>query len=193
MIKTEDVFGTFPILETERLLLRQITLDDAEDIFEYAVDPEMAKYVSWDPHTSIEDSIHFIHAMIKKYERICLSDWGIVYKENNKFMGTCGYGWWSSAHARAEIGYALSKKYWNRGLMTEALRKVVTFGFEKMKLNRIEARCFIANRASEKVMQKIGMKFEGIQREGLFAKEKYQDLKVYSILRREYYPETELT
>jgi ribosomal-protein-alanine N-acetyltransferase len=162
MIKIEDVFGTFPILETEQLLLRQITLDDAQD-------------------------------MIKKYERICLCDWGVVYKRDNKFIGTCGYGWWSPAHARAEIGYALSRKFWNRGLMTEALREVIKFGFEIMRLNRIEARCFLTNHASEKVMQKVGMKFEGIQREGLFAKGEYQDLKVYSLLRKEFYGKTELS
>jgi ribosomal-protein-alanine N-acetyltransferase len=193
MMKVEDIFGVFPRLETERLILRKISLDDAGDIFEYAADPDVATYVSWEPHTSIEDSISLINSMIQRYEKTGVSEWGLVYKENKKCIGTCGYMWWRTYHARAEVGFALSKKYWNRGLMTEALREVITFGFEKMELNRIEARCFLANRASEKVMQKVGMKFEGIQREGLFAKGKYQDLKVYSILRKEYHGETELT
>jgi ribosomal-protein-alanine N-acetyltransferase len=191
MMKVEDIFGVFPTLETERLILRKICLDDAEDIFEYAVEPDVATYVSWEPHTSIKDSINFINSLTQRYEKTGLSEWGLVYKKNKKCIGTCGYLWWHTYHARAELGFALSKKYWNRGLMTEALREVVKFGFEKMKLNRIEARCFIANRASENVMQKIGMKFEGIQREGLFTKGEYYDLKVYSILRREYYGETE--
>ena len=190
MMKVEDIFGVFPTLETERLILRKISLNDAEDIFEYAIDPEVATYVSWEPHKSIEDSISFINSMTQRYENTGLSEWGLVYKENKKCIGTCGYMWWRPSHARAELGFALSQKYWNRGLITEALREVIKFGFEKMELNRIEARCFLTNSASEKVMQKVGMKFEGIQREGLFAKGKYQDLKVYSILRREYCDKT---
>jgi len=86
-----------------------------------------------------------------------------------------------------EIAYALSRKYWRKGLMTEAVKEVIKFGFEKMNLNRIYARCFPENIGSYRVMEKAEMQFEGILRKQMFIKGKFQDMKLYSILRREYY------
>lgn len=188
-MKIEDVFGDLRNIETHRLILRKLTLNDAKDMFEYASDPEVAKYVTWNYHKSIEDSISFLKSVIQKYEKKGVSEWGIVYKENNKLIGTCGYVWWLPAHARAEIGYALSRMYWNKGLMTEAVKEVIKFGFEKMALNRIEARCKMENIASQRVLEKLGFVFEGVMRSVIFAKGIYHDLKIYSILRQEYYDE----
>ncbi|MEW5760632.1 MAG: GNAT family protein [Candidatus Thermoplasmatota archaeon] len=185
-MKIEEIFGDIPKLETKRLILRKMTLDDAKDLFEYASDPDVAKYVSWDYHKSIEDSINFIKSVIQKYEKKEVSEWGIIYKGDGKFIGTCGYVWWVPAHDRAEIAFALSKKYWNKGLITEAVEEVIKFGFEKMMLNKIMASCMIENIASRRVLEKVGMTFEGILREHIFARGSYHDLKVYSILRKEY-------
>ncbi len=186
-MKIKEIFGNLPQLETERLILRKMTLGNASFLFEYASDPEVSRHTLWESHKSIEDSINFLKSMIQKYKNGEVSVWGLVYKENNKFIGTCGYGWWDTVHCRAEIGYALSRKYWNKGLMTEAVREVIKFGFEKMKLNRIEARCVVENIASQKVLEKAGMTYEGTLREQLFAKGSYRDLKIFSILRKEYY------
>ena len=93
-------------------------------------------------------------------------------------------------HARAELGYVLSRKLWGRGLMPEAVRAVVRFGFGRMELNRIEARCIIENAASARVMEKAGMTCEGTLREREFIKGAYRDMRLYSILRREYRPES---
>lgn len=181
------VFNNFPILETPRLILRKLSLEDAEDIFEYAQDPEVTRYLSWDPHKSIEDSIRFIEFMLEKYKIEGYGDWGIEYKEKGKLIGTCGYTWWDRKNSKAEIGYVLSRKYWNMGLMTEAVKEIIKFGFEKMFLNRIQARCIVENFASERVMQKVGMKFEGILREDIFLRGKYWDTKLYSILRKDFF------
>ena len=186
-MEIKDIFGNLPQLETERLILRKMTLDDAKNMFEYAADPEVTKYTLWDNHKSIEDSLGFLKMVIQKYENKEVSEWGVVYKENNKFIGTCGYGWWRPVHNRAEIGYAISRKYWGKGLTTEAVKEVIKFGFEKMQLNRIEGTCFVGNIASQRVLEKVGMTFEGIIREQLLGKGKYRDLRMYSILRKEYY------
>lgn len=164
-------------------------MDDAVDLFAYASDPEVARYVLWEQHRSVEDSMRYLSFMLEKYERCDVAEWGLVHKQDGAFIGTCGFGWWDTLHRRAEIGYALSRAYWNRGLMTEAVRKVIAFGFEKMKLNRIEARCMPGNVASEKVMKKVGMEFEGIMRKQAFTKGTFHDLKMYSILREAYGPE----
>lgn len=185
-MEIQDIFGNLPQLETKRLILRKMTLADAQDIFEYASDPEETKYAEWHYHKSIEDSISFLKSVIQKYENKEVSEWGIILKENNKFIGTCAYLWWQPAHNRAEIGYALSRKYWGKGLMTEAIKEVIKFGFEQMQLNRIEGRCIVENFASQRVLEKVGMKFEGILREQLLVKGVYRNIKLYSILRKEY-------
>jgi ribosomal-protein-alanine N-acetyltransferase len=91
-------------------------------------------------------------------------------------------------HARAELGYVLSREHWGRGLMPEAVRAVIRFGFGRMGLNRVQARCIAENVASARVMEKAGMAYEGTLRESEFIKGAYRDMKLYSILRREYRP-----
>jgi ribosomal-protein-alanine N-acetyltransferase len=109
-----------------------------------------------------------------------------VYKENHKLIGTGGYHKWVPAHCKAEFGYALSAEYWNKGLMSEAVREILKFGFNDMQLHRAEARCYIDNIASERVLQKCGMKYEGIIRESFFVKGEFRDLKLYSLLNSEF-------
>jgi len=186
-MKIEDIFSNIPILCTKSLILKKMTLKDAEDLFEYASDPEVTKYITWAPHKSIDDSIDFLKSVLRRYENNEVSEWGIVYKENNKFIGTCGYVLWVPVHSLAEIAFALSREYWGKGLMTEAVKEVIKYGFEKMNLNRIYARCFMENIGSQKVLEKVGMKFEGILREQMFIKSKFSDMKIYSILRKEYH------
>ena len=186
-LKIEDIFCNLPDLETNRLLLRKLTLDDAEDVFEYASEPDVAFYVTWEHHKSIEDSIQFLSESVKKYEEEKVMGWGIELKENCKLIGACGYMWWCPENARAEVGYALSKDYWNQGIMTEVLGEVIKFGFEKMKLNRIEARTRVENIASQSVLKKAGMTYEGTMRAQSFIKNQFLDFTIYSILKKEYF------
>lgn len=180
-----SIFRDIPALETDRLILRKLSMRDVNDIFEYASVPEIAQHVMWAHHRNIADSLHFLRAVMQQYQNGTPSPWGIVYKENDKLIGTGGFHIWNLDHRRAEIGYALSKDYWNKGIMTEALKEMIKFGFEHLNLNRIEALCKVENTASEKVMQKCGMKLEGTLREHIFVKEAFHDLKMYSILKSE--------
>lgn len=180
------MISNLPALETDRLLLRGLSLDDAEDIFEYASDPDVSRYNTWSVHESIEDSKRFLDAVMEEYENHELASWGIFHKADKKLIGTCGIANWLPDQHRAEIGYALSRKYWGKGYMPEAVRSVIAFGFRMMKLNRIEGRCIIPNTASARVMEKVGMKFEGVLRQQLFSKGSFHDVKMYSILREEW-------
>jgi ribosomal-protein-alanine N-acetyltransferase len=181
-----ELFKNLPYLETERLKFRKLTMRDAGDIFEYASVPEVTLYVSWTPHRTLADTKSFLKHVLFQYEKGIPASWGIVLKENDKLIGTGGYLWWSTEHSKAEVGYVISDKYWNKGYMTEALKKILQFGFETMNLERIEARCFIKNTASERVMQKCGMKLEGILRSSLYIKGEFTDFKLYSILKSEF-------
>ena len=186
-MQVENFFGDLPTLYTKRLVLRKLTLDDAKDLFEFASDPEVAKYVPWEPYKSIDDAVNFLKFTLEQYEKKQPARWGIVYKENNKLIGTCGFVDWDPSNFRAEIAYALSRDYWGKGIMTEAVKEAIKFGFEKMNLNRIYAFSFPENVGSYTVMEKVGMKYEGLIREYMYIKGKFQDLKLYSILRREYF------
>ena len=143
--------------------------------------------VLWDTHRSIEDSESFLSFAPEGYRRGDFGGWGIVLKDSGAFIGTCGLdAGYAPEHDRAELGYVLSREHWGKGLMPEAVRAVIAFGFGRMGLNRVEARCIAENTASARVMEKAGMTYEGTLREREFIKGAYRDMKLYSILRREY-------
>ncbi len=185
-MEIKDVFGDLPTLETGRLWLRKMNQGDAQDLFDYASDAEVAKYTTWSTHQSLQDSQDFLRAVTEQYAMQTIASWGIVHKGDSKLIGTCGFISWSPHHARAEVAYALSRKYWGQGLMPEAVQAVIAFGFRTMQLNRVQAICEIENVASARVMEKVGMTFEGRLREYMFFKEHYRNLKMYSILREEW-------
>lgn len=178
--------GGPPTIETERLTLRKLTPDDAKAIFAYSSDPEVARYVTWETHRTIEDSRAFLDLTLAKYEGGGEPDWGIMYKGDGRFVGACGFVGWVPEHARAEVGCALAREYWGRGLVSEALRAMIRFGFERMGLNRVEARCTTANAASVRVMEKSGMTYEGTFRQREFFKDAYHDMRLHAILRGEF-------
>ena len=181
--KVREVLTDLPALETERLILRKMTLNDVEAVFAYASDPEVSRYTLWETHRSIEDSRAFLKLTTQKYENGGEPDWGIVYKGNGCLVGVCGLVNWEAEHARAEIGFVLSREYWGHGFMPEAVRAMFRFGFERMNLNRIEARCIAENAASARVMEKAGMVYEGMLHQREYIKGAYRDIKLYAILR----------
>jgi ribosomal-protein-alanine N-acetyltransferase len=186
-VKPGDLFKYLPVIETDRLKLRKLSLSDVSDVFEYASDPEVSKTVWWEHHRKVDDSLSFLKQIVFQYEKGIPSPWAVVLKQAHKMVGTIGYHWWSLENACAEVGYVISRSYWNNGYMTEALKEVLGFGFDKMSLERVEAKCFIENLPSERVMQKCGMKLEGILRNSMFVKGEFRNFKIYSILRDEFY------
>ncbi|UOQ91916.1 GNAT family N-acetyltransferase [Halobacillus shinanisalinarum] len=145
----------------------------------YASNEEVTRYVTWDTHSSLSDKNEFINSFLPQYD----APWGIELKENGKFIGTVHFVWWQPKYNSAEIGYVLSKEYWGKGLITEAAKAIISFGFESMNLVRIQARCFLENEGSERVMEKLGMSLEGISRKVMYVKGVHKGLKVYSILK----------
>lgn len=175
-----------PDLETERLLLRALTVNDAEDLYAYARDPQVARYVSWEAHPDLAFTRAYLQSVEKKYEQGPHYDWGVVYRETNRLIGTCGYPRIDLPNRRCEIGYALSRDYWGQGIITEAAREVIRYGFETLDLYRIEALCEVPNIGSARVMEKVGMRFEGIRRGYVVVDGLPRDMKSYAILRPDY-------
>ena len=181
-----DMLADLPTLETERLLLRKITMGDIEDIFAYASDPEVPKYMPWEPHRSLEDTKEYLARVLERYEQHWPGPWGIVHKGDGKLIGSCSFHSWNRDDRRIEMGYVLSRPYWGQGYMAEAVRAVIDFGFRALGLNRIEAMCEVPNTGSARVMEKAGMTYEGTLRQYVFEKGTYRDLKIYSILRSQW-------
>lgn len=175
-----------PELETPRLRLRKLTMRDAQDIFAYSRDPQVAKYVLWDAQTSLSDARAYLRFMLRKYRMGEPASWGIEWKQSGQIIGTIGFMWVQRENAAAEVGYSLHRSFWNRGIMTEALLEVLRFGFGSMNLNRIEAQHETQNPASGAVMRKCGMQKEGTLRQRLMNKGRYVDVDLYAILRRDY-------
>ena len=184
VVEVREVLKDLPTLETERLILRKMVLNDAEAVFAYASNSEVSRYTLWETHRSIEDSRAFLEFATQKYENGGEPDWGIVYRGNGCLVGACGLVNWEAEHARAEVGFVLSREYWGRGLMSEAVRAMLRFGFERMNLNRIEARCIAENAASARVMEKAGMVYEGTLHQREYIKGAYRDIKLYAILKK---------
>jgi len=184
-----EVYGHFESLETERLIIRRLTKEDAPAIFHYASDPEITKYVLFPTHQTLEDTWKFLGTTLEKYEKKEVAPWGLAWKANNHLIGTCDFVWWDIINRKAEIGYILTKEHWNKGIMSEAVKRLIQFGFEEMNLNRIETRCNESNIASSRVMEKAGMSYEGTMRDALFVKGSYWNLRCYAILRSDWVTE----
>lgn len=182
----EAFYGYMPTLETPRLRLRKLNMRDAQDIFNYSQDPQVARYVLWDAQTSLSEARGYIRYMLRKYRMGEPASWGIEWKETGRIIGTIGFMWIQRDNAAAEVGYSLSRAYWNRGIMTEALAEILRYGFRSLNLNRIEAQHETENPASGAVMRKCGMQREGILRQRLLNKGRFVDVELYAILRRDF-------
>lgn len=175
-----------PDLSTPRLRLRKLTMRDAQDIYRYSRDPEVARHVLWEAHRSIGDSRAYLRYMLRRYRGHEPASWGIEHLETGRIIGTIGFMWIQDDNAAAEVGYSLAREYWGRGLMTEALRAVLQYGFDGLSLNRIEAQHETDNPASGAVMRKCHMRHEGTLRSRLYNKGRYVDVELYAILRQDF-------
>ena len=187
MIKEDlDIFKNIPTLETERLILRRMKLTDLADVFDYAKRAEVSEFLLWYPHDEPGFTRRYLKIVDTKYKRGEFYDWAVVNKTDGKMIGTAGFTRFDIFNNSAEIGYVLNSEYWGRGLAAEASRAVITFGFEVLGLRRIEAKYMTGNSSSKRVAEKCGMCEEGILRESVYAKGKYVDVAVSSILYDEY-------
>ena len=176
------IFSRMPQLETERLVLRPMRVSDAPDMFEYAKSEEVTRYLLWRPHENIGHTRSYLEYLGGRYRIGMHYEWAVILKSENRMIGTCGFASVDCPNNKAEIGYVLNPRYRGQGLMPEAVLRVMRFGFEMMGLHRIEARYMIGNDASRRVMDKVGMTFEGVARDGMLVKGAYRDIATCAIL-----------
>ena len=180
------IFSHMPTLETERLLLRPMRVCDTEDMYAYAKDPEVTQYLLWRPHASPAYTRSYLEYLAGRYRLGEHYEWGMIHKESGRMIGTCGFAAIDCQHNCGELGYVLNPAYRGQGLGTEAAERVLAFGFAELGLHRIEARYMVENTASARVMEKLGMRFEGVARSSLLVKGTYRDIGKYAILESEF-------
>lgn len=180
----------FPILETERLILREWQDIDAEAMFKLFGSEEVIRYTPVERHTSPERSLQtilrFRARFYEKHEGIV---WAIERKDTAEAIGEAGIYEWSPEHFRLSIGYSLNPENWSYGYATEATERIVRYAFEDFptfKVNRIEATTDPANAASIKVLKKIGFQQEAYLREYEMEKERFVNSIMFSLLRSEF-------
>ena len=152
-------------IETDRLILRQFRIEDAEDMYKnWASDPEVTKFLTWPPHASVDITKGLLSQWVSRYEDGGYFNWVMELKENGKAIGNISVVSLNEKVESADIGYCMSRAYWGKGLMPEALKAVMDYLFDVVGLNRVAA-CHDANNPkSGRVMDKAGMKLEGILR-----------------------------
>jgi len=179
-------FKDFPKLETERFILRKGVVNDSKDLFELYSNENVVKYLPLKLFDSVEDAIDEINWYEKIFKEQIGLRWVIEETMTQKVIGTCGYLNYEKEHNRIEIGYDLKPEYWGKGIMQEALSKIIHFAFTSMKINKIEAKIEPENKSSIKLLGELGFYKEGVLRQHEFEKGKYVDLAIFSILKSEY-------
>ncbi|MBK7201021.1 GNAT family protein [Candidatus Amarolinea dominans] len=178
--------NNFPTLETERLILRQMTLEDTDFVFQHFSDSAVSRYLMDEPPVTEYAQAQEIIQFYLEPEEGTHNRWLMVRKSDHRSIGTCGFHKWDKRYFRAEIGYDLSPSFWGQGYMIEALRAVIASGVEHMRLNRIDALVYIENDRSIQLLRRLGFKQEGVLRDYFCLDGKFYDHYLFALLQREW-------
>ena len=168
------------LLTTNRLHLREITIDDAPAIFSIFSNHKVMKYYGMASFTKIEQAEQLVRHFAKSLEQKKGMRWAIELKEQQGLIGTIGFNLLSIPNKRVEVGYELHPDFWGKGLVGEALAAVVAFGFDQLQLNRIGATVFVENTASQQVLIKQGFEREGLLRQYIVQSGNAHDVYIYA-------------
>ena len=179
-------FKPFPIIETERLVLRKIKKSDVKDLYEYCSSEVSAKYSLWEPHENIGVTRQYISWLLRSEKRGEYFTWGIELKENSKLIGTVSLPSIDKYYKVAEIGYGIIDSYWGNGYASEAIKAIMEYGFCTVGFICINAKIMKENSASVRVASAVGMQCDGLLRNGVYCKDKAHDVYVFSMLDTDY-------
>ena len=174
-------------LETERLILRKFEITDAQNMFDnWASNPNVTKYLIWQPYTNVDDVKAYIQFCIDNYRNNDNYNWVIEYKENGQAIGSISVVEVHENINAVTVGYCLGEEYWRKGIMTEAFKGVIDFLFKEVEVERIESTHDVNNPNSGKVMEKCGLQYEGTLRKAAVNNQGICDSVVRAILKEDY-------
>ncbi|WP_274309997.1 GNAT family N-acetyltransferase [Solibacillus daqui] len=174
----------FPILETERLILREVVPQDAQNIYSYFSNDLVTKHYGMDTMTQLADAEALIQAFATNFSQQRAIRWAIERKDEPGLIGTIGFNLWSKIHRRAEIGYELHPDFWRAGYTSEALNIVTEYGFNELGLTRIGAVVYLENTPSNQLLLKNGFEKEGVLRNYMYQNEQAHDVNMFSKVKR---------
>ncbi|HPJ26821.1 MAG TPA: GNAT family protein [Synergistaceae bacterium] len=177
---------SFPVLQTPRLVLSELDESHAETLHKIWTDPRVLEYLVLDPFTELEQTREMISLLQGLHASGEGIRWGLIRESDGNILGTCGFHKWDREHHRVEIGYELTSDAWRHGFMSEAVRGALQYGFTEMDCNRVEALVTVGNKASSGFLKKNGFTLEGTLRQYEWARGKFQDQWMFSLLREEW-------
>ncbi|MFL5694803.1 MAG: GNAT family N-acetyltransferase [Ktedonobacteraceae bacterium] len=183
----DTAFTHFPSLSTGRLLLRQIQPGDAEALFAILSDRQVTEFYGHEPHQSLDDTQELIRQIQARYARREALRWGITLQGEDRLIGSCSLHHFDSGFHRVETGYELNRALWGKGIMTEAMSAILTYGFTELGLHRIEAIIDIANERSKDLLLKLGFTYEGNLRQRYSFRDRFEDEHYFGLLRDEWH------
>ena len=175
-----------PILETNRLILREVMEKDLYDMFEYSQKDYIGYNAGWEPHKNLSHTKEVIKMFRKKHLFYQLGAYAIILKKTGKMIGTCELHNYVR-NFKAELGYTVNPDYWNQGIATEAGSALIRYGFEELNLKRIECTCFKENLQSKRVCEKLLFRYEGLRKNGYMLFDgSIHDLECFGMTDEEY-------
>ncbi|MCL9659921.1 GNAT family N-acetyltransferase [Paenibacillus hunanensis] len=170
-------------LQTERLIVRQIKVSDAPELFRIWSDPVVTPYMNISPFQTEDQALEMIELLQELAQEDKAVRFSIIYKETNTIIGSCGYNFLDDEQGKAEIGYDLAQTYWGKGYASEAIGLLVDYAFSSLQFNRIEAKVMPENRSSIKLLQRLHFTCEGMLQEYDEIDGQRIDLHMYSRLK----------
>lgn len=174
----------FPILHTNRLDLIEITQNHLSDLFALFGDAEVVRFYNLLPFQNESEGQRLVDLFQTRFTNQTGIRWGIALKGTTTVIGTIGYNSFSTNH-KATIGYDLQTQYWKNGYVTEALQKVIEYGFNQLQVNRIEAEVMQGNVSSEKILFKLNFTNEGLLRDWMYWNDRHYDMTMFSLLKKD--------
>lgn len=182
----DSAFTELAFFTTERLHLRPTQENDAEALFPVKSDPDATERYGQEPHRTVDQTRDWLRQYLLDYQQRKAMMWSLVNREDEKVIGECCLWNFGPEYHCAELGYELHPSYWKRGLMTEALRVILAFGFMELELHRIEASSLESNIPSKDLLVNLGFKHEGTLRQRHHYAGQFWDEKYYGLLRTEW-------
>lgn len=178
-------FTYFPILQTERLALREMSPQDVNALLRHFGNPEVIQFINMQPIKTIEQANEWLKWMGGMYAAQDGLRWAVTLHDTS-FIGSAGLHRWNREGHYAEIGCDIAYQFWGQGYGQEVMKEVIQFGWQHMKLNRIEANVVQGNQRSIHILEKLGFKKEGVLRQRLLKGGKYYDVIMFGLLRQDH-------
>ncbi len=178
----DPLFDAFPVLETERLSLRQLTVADAPDVFDMLAHTDVARFTARKPLSKVGDAITLLRNVGLDYATRTAIRWGVVWQGEDKIVGTVGLHGWDRYHRHISIGFDVHRNHWGKGVGQEVVKAVCAYAFDYLGVHRIEAHVMKGNRSSQRLLEAVGFEHEGVLRRRMYKDGRQHDVKVYSVV-----------